>query len=164
MTLLSEEAKQAIIRKVLSSNGQTITEIALANNIGRSTLSRWVKHFKSESKGETVQKNACDASTTLAERFKHLQSTVGQDDVTVGAYCRKHGLYSHQLAQWEEDFMNQKTPQKNQPQGTELKTLKAENKALKKLLLRKDKVLAEAVALLVLKKKATQIWGGSEED
>ena len=28
----------------------------------------------------------------------------------------------------------------------------------------KDKVLAETVALLVLKKKATQIWGESEED
>ena len=100
----------------------------------------------------------------MPERFKHLQATVGQDDVTVGAYCRKHGLYSHQLTAWEKDFMTQKKPDNNQAQLAECKALRGEVKSLKKLLSRKDKVLAETVALLILKKKAAQIWGGSEED
>jgi len=45
-----------------------------------------------------------------------------------------------------------------------LKELRAEIKMLKETILRKDKVLAEAVALLVLKKKAAQIWGVSGDD
>jgi hypothetical protein len=46
----------------------------------------------------------------------------------------------------------------------ELKTLRQENRNLKKDLNRKDKALAETSALLVLKKKADLIWGDLEDD
>ena len=49
----------------------------------------------------------------------------------------------------------------NPPQ---LKQLREENKSLKKELRRKEKALAEAAALLVLKKKAEQMWGTDEDD
>ena len=39
-----------------------------------------------------------------------------------------------------------------------------ENRALEKELLRKEKALAEAAALLVLRKKADAIWGDQEEE
>jgi transposase len=39
-----------------------------------------------------------------------------------------------------------------------------ENKRLDREILRKDKALAEAAALLVLSKKAQAIWGSKEED
>jgi hypothetical protein len=39
-----------------------------------------------------------------------------------------------------------------------------ENKKLKKELARKEKALAEIAALLVLKKKAEEIWGDKEGD
>jgi len=42
------------------------------------------------------------------------------------------------------------------------KTLRQENKALKKELNRKDKALAETAALLVLQKKVNEIWGSDE--
>lgn len=60
--------------------------------------------------------------------------------------------------------MTSKHQQKHPQQGAEIKALRAENKELKHLLLRKDRVLAETVALLVLKKKAAHIWGENEED
>lgn len=165
MIRISEQAKQAIIKKVLSNNGQTMAEIAHANNVGHSTLSKWVRCFKSEGTSAVHKKVVSVASeATLAERFKHVQETFGKEDGMVGAYCRRHGLYPHQLAQWEADFMT-KTPDQKQAQSTaELKGLRAENKTLKSIIARKDKVLAETVALLVLKKKAAQIWGESEDD
>jgi transposase-like protein len=160
---LSAEAKQIIIKKVVSGNGQSMREIALANNIGCSTLHGWVQRFKSENKFEINSKSPSDI--TQAERFKHLQATLGQEDVMVGAYCRQHGLYPHQLTQWEADFMTKTIPSKTHHQPTaEIKALQAEIKSLKHIILRKDKVLAETVALLVLKKKAAQIWGDHEED
>lgn len=162
--LLSAEAKQLLVKKVLSGNGQTMTEIALTNNIGLSTLHQWVQRFKSEHKHETQTKCVAAASATLVERFKHLQATFGQEDVMVGTYCRKHGIYPQQLTQWESDFMKKDTSAKQSESAAELKALRAEIKELKHLLLRKDKVLAETVALLVLKKKVAQIWGDDEED
>jgi hypothetical protein len=68
----------------------------------------------------------------------------------VGAYCRKHGLYPHQLTQWEAYFMTKNIPSKNSHQPTaEVKALQAESKSLKHIIPRNDKVLAETVALLV---------------
>ena len=46
----------------------------------------------------------------------------------------------------------------------ELKKTKKLVKALEKDLQKKDKALAEASALLILKKKADSIWGEGEED
>ena len=160
--LLSSEAKEIIVKKVLSGE-QTMRKAAASNNIALSTLYEWVKRFKSESPlNQPV--NDSNKPATVAERFKHLQATAGQEDVIVGSYCRKHGLYPHQLIAWEKEFMTKDAPEKNRQFSTEMKALRAENKSLKKTILRKDKALAETVALLVLKKKATQIWGDSEED
>lgn len=161
--LLSTSAKEIIIKKALSGE-QTIKQIALANNIGFSTLQKWIRRFKTESSLEKQFTHDNKQPVTLAERFKHLQATAGQEDVIVGAYCRKHGLYPHQLTQWEAEFMTKDTSKKQQESASELKALRAENSSLKKIILRKDKALAETVALLVLKKKASQIWGDGEED
>ena len=157
---LSAEAKQIIIKQALSSNSKSMREIALANNIGCSTLHGWIQRFKLENKLEANPKSLSDTCMTQAERFKHLQATLGQEDVMVGAYCRKHGLYPHQLAQWEADFMTNTIPSKKHPQATaEVKALQAEIKNLKHIIQRKDKVLAETVALLVLKKRQPKFGG-----
>ena len=50
----------------------------------------------------------------------------------------------------------------NSNNGNKNKQLKAENKALKKEINRKDKALAETAALLVLQKKVQEIWGSNE--
>jgi transposase-like protein len=49
---LSAEAKEIIIKKVVSGDGQSMREIALANNIGCSTLHGWVQKFKANNKLE----------------------------------------------------------------------------------------------------------------
>ena len=166
MIHISHDAKQAIIKKVLSKNGQTVAEIAKENNIGKSTLGKWVKRCKVEhsSAGDHQSLTADMSASTLADRFKHLQATFGQDSVMVGEYCRKHGLYPHQLTQWEADFMKVPVQLKQLKTNSEVKELRAEIKELHHIIARKDKVLAETVALLVLKKKAAHIWGDSEED
>jgi transposase-like protein len=58
MTRLSEEAKLVIINKVLRNNGKRTLEIAHTNNIGHSTLKKWVKDFTSAEKISDNQKNS----------------------------------------------------------------------------------------------------------
>ena len=49
-------------------------------------------------------------------------------------------------------------------ENAEVKALRLENKRLRSDLDRKDRALAEASALLILKKKAQAIWGDPEDD
>ena len=149
--------KQTIIYKALNRGNKTITEIAIANKVAPATLRRWLHESKS------ALKNSSKALGPEV-RYNHLKSTFGLDDVKIGAYCRKHGLYPHQLAQWEAEFMTNSIATSKQQPNLEIKALQVEVRELKKVIMRKDKVLAETMALLILKKKVTQIWGESEDD
>ena len=53
---------------------------------------------------------------------------------------------------------------KKQDNLSELRALRIENKQLKKEVTRKNSALAEATALLILKKKADLIWGEPEDE
>lgn len=64
---------------------------------------------------------------------------------------------------WKKEFI-ENFSKKNRLENSELKELKNENKKLSRELRRKEKALAEAAALLVLKKKADAYWGVDEED
>jgi len=159
--MIEELAKQAIIHKALNRGKQTLAEIASSNNVALGTLSHWLYKSKCSPKKSTSIK--IDGLTGIGDRYKHLKATFGEEDAKVGAYCRKHGLYPHQLAQWETEFMSDSPPVTKQQPGLEIKALQIEVKDLKKIIMLKDKVLAETMALLILKKKAAQIWGDSED-
>ncbi len=164
MSHLSVEAKEAIVLKAINRGSATIESIAQANNVGVSSLQKWLRRHREGKPLCVASKQGAVTAATRGEQFTHVVATHSLDEVSLGKYCREHGLYSHQLTQWRENFM--KTPQVNpQPkQQAEVKKLKAENKALQRELRRKEKALAEASALLIMKKKADLIWGESEDD
>jgi transposase-like protein len=149
---ISAEAKESILRKALSRADKTLADIASENGVGHSTLAKWLKHS---------QIKKYDKIPDRAERFRHLQSIAGLDDTEVGAYCRQHGLYSMQLKEWEKDFM--KPASTDQKYKAEVIALRKRNAELERELGRKEKALAEAAALLVLKKKADAIWREDED-
>jgi len=159
--MLEKTAKEAILQKALTRGDKSLAEIASANNVTTDILRRWVRDSKLPPKSQSKE---VDGIISSGERFKHLKATFGQGGVVIGAYCRKHGLYPHQLTQWEAEFMTNSAPISKQQPNAEIKALKAEVNELKKTILRKDKVLAETMALLILKKKATQIWEENEDD
>ena len=71
-------------------------------------------------------------------------------------WCRERGLFAHHLTSGQIAFCagGQETAS-----GTrEVRTLKDENVKLKRELVRKDKALAEAAALLILQKKFRALW------
>lgn len=156
MGYLSEDAKQAIVQKALGQRGRGLKALAEAHHIGYSTLQKWVSCYRKEAQpGGLSQKGGLSA----ADKLKHLLATAALDEEGLGAYCRGQGIYSFELQQWKEDLMREKSTEKRPSEGSELKRLRAENKALKQELQRKDRALAETSALLVLKKKAALVWG-----
>ena len=164
MRKLSAEAKQAIIDKVLARDGRTVVEIAKLHNISYSTLQKWIRKVRNGDIIDPVKSVKDNQALSLSERFTHLMATASLDETAVGIYCREHGLYAIQLTQWKEAFMTQKPDLKKQDNLTELRTLRLENKRLKQDVKLKNSALAEATALLILKKKASLIWGEVDED
>lgn len=169
MKQLSPDAKMAIIKKAMNRGTTKIADIAALNNIGTSTLNKWIQSYKREAfPSEILCKSTLSKDQTtlnLEQKFKHIVGAEGLDDVQLGKYCRQNGLYSHQLNEWKTELMTPKDTGDNYLKiKAELSEMASKNKKLERELRRKDKALAEASALLILKKKADLIWGESEDD
>jgi transposase-like protein len=97
------------------------------------------------------------------ERLAALQqsySLLGED---LNTWCRERGVFIHQLEQWKADFCSPGDTGDPREETRVLRALKVENQSLERELLRKDKALAEAAALLVLQKKFRALLGGEVE-
>ena len=81
-------------------------------------------------------------------------------------YCRRRGIYSEQIVLWRRacESANDWDREQNQRLKAEKKADRQQIRLLDNELRRKEKALAEAAVLLVLKKKAQAIWGDREEE
>jgi len=154
-----DKYKLKLIEKTLQQPNRSIESIAIEAGIGKSTLGKWVHRYKTENKVQCVKKHS-----TLPGRLTALAACESLDDLAINAYCREHGIYRQQLEQWKDALMNDTKKSKKAPKNSELKQLREQNKLLQRELRRKEKALAEATAILVMKKKAELIWGTVDED
>ena len=87
--------------------------------------------------------------------------TAALSEVERGEYCRKRGIYPEHLQAWRracEQANGGVSPRTHGERSAERRRIHA----LESELRRKEKALAETVALLVLRKKAQAIWGEDE--
>lgn len=163
MKTYTEEFKQALVKKALLNPNASPKRIAEEAGLGNSTIYGWIKKYGKISQQAASSPKKSPDDWTLEERFNMLQETTKLSEQKLGAYCRQKGIYTHQLNQWREEFMKPRDINKTKDMA-EVKSLRTENRALKKELTRKDKALAEASALLILKKKADLLWGENGAD
>jgi hypothetical protein len=89
--------------------------------------------------------------------------TAALNEAERGQYCRQRGLYPEQLAAWRRACEQANTGQAVPRLKHAAQADKRRIQELERELRRKDKALAEAAALLVLRKKADAIWGKDED-
>ncbi len=157
------QLKEAVLKKVLQGN-KPQHEIAKAFGVGKSTIGKWLREYKQNGSINLNSKEKRPKDWTAAERMSALIETGGMSVEDRTAWCRKKGLFIHNLDQWKKDAISAISSDSTRKQSEEVKNLKQENKSLKKDLSRKEKALAETAALLVLKKKVQEIWGEPEDD
>lgn len=167
-TTYSKTFKIEAVKKVLSRTSETsISAVARSLGVADSTLHGWIKAMENKdlreppTSGGSIQKSPY--TWTLKERFDAIieSSKLSQEELI--EYCRKKGIFPHHLETWKKEFI-EGSNKKHQPENSsEIKALKNENKKLATELRRKEKALAEAAALLILKKKADAYWGTEEE-
>lgn len=159
-------AFRASMVKRMTGRG-AVSAMALAKEVGvsQATLSRWKRESSSVldvSHEVTPPKRAQD--WTPEEKVKAVMETGGLSEAELGAYLRREGLHATQLETWRKEATDaaQQALGGNGPKSKR----SAEQKriqALERDLRRKDKALAEATALLVLKKKLELLFGDEED-
>ena len=141
----SKKFKEKAIKRFITEDGmQTKQEIAKELKVSQATLYKWVKESKEVSTGNTLSKQA---------QLQILNETYNMDEEALSAYCREKGIFVHQIQTFQDNLLSTKPIRNSSFAKRELEEEKAKTKALKKELLRKEKALAEAAALLVLQKK-----------
>jgi transposase-like protein len=164
MKTYSAEFKSGIIAKMMPPNNVGVAQISQETGIPKDTLYAW--RLKARGYRERDLPNGAAAKRVLGseDKFNIVLETAGMNAEELSAYCRRKGLYPDQIADWARQCTTANDPQNNKINREKLRQQEREIKQLKAELRRKEKALAEAAALLVLKKKAQEIWGDPEDD
>ena|SRR4030065_341124 len=151
----SEGFKRSVVEKLLTPGGKGISELSKEIGVSNQTLYNWRDRY--------INKDAIPKSPrkwNMKDKYSAVIEAAGLTGEELGKWLRKTGLHSDHLDIWRKEIEQMVSSPKDKE---EIRKLKAENKQLKKELLRKEKALAETAALLTLKKKAAAIWGEEEE-
>lgn len=155
----SKEFKSAIIKKLLSRGNQRLEDFAKENNLGKSTISKWLSNHANV----PGMKNNKNSSAYSAEKIlKIISETYSLSEEELGLYLRKNGLHTNQLTEWRAEILTSMTKPKLNLNKKDERDDKI--KSLEKNLRKKDAALAEVSALLILQKKANLLWPSPSED
>lgn len=162
MATYTKEFKGNLIKLMLPPDNKAVKELASEYNIHEQTLYRWRKEAKS--KGIVYQDNVKSKQKYSKKmQFQIIIETSQLNNHDISEYCRRKGIYAEEIEAWKNSFISGETDEQSKIRK-EFKDSQAELKHTKKELGRMEKALAEAAALLVLKKKMQVIWNSDEED
>ena len=163
----SQERKAAVLAKMLPPNNMPLGRLAKEEGISVATLSKW--RAEARAKGQFLpDTNAGPEGWTSADKLAAVIETASLNEAELSEYCRSRGLYPEQIRVWREACARANDWDRVATSRIARETKDA-NKRIQQLereLARKEKALAEAAALMILRKKAAAIWGpegGAEE-
>lgn len=142
-----------------------VSQLARESGITEQTLYTWRRQLRNQ--GMPVPGSGKNAEEwTSEDKFAVVLETAALNAAELAEYCRRKGLFAEQIATWRAACSSANANVAQQARGLreQSKGDKKRIRQLEKELLRKEKALAEAAALLILRKKAQAIWGDKEED
>ena len=156
-----KELKESIIARMLPPNNISIPELVRETSIPKDTLYTWRTNAR---KGGVPSQITATKGLSSEEKFNIVLETASLNEVELGEYCRRKGLFPQMIESWQATCRQAHTPLAPK---ADLATIRAQKKEIKRLeveLNRKEKALAEAAVLLVLQKKVRSLWAGPEEE
>ena len=147
----SQELKEALLRRMLPPNNESITKISKEEGISEQTLRNWRDKARKEGYAAPGT-NASPDDWSTQDKFLVVVETASMNETELAEYARKKGLYVEQIKAWKDACLNANggVAKEAARLNRELKDSEKERKKLEKELQRKEKALAEAAALLVL--------------
>ena len=157
MRRYSETVKADVRRRMSPPQRQSVARISEELGIHVMTLYKWRKTWRLQ--GDVVPASQREPEGwSAADKFTVVLETAGLNATELSAYCRERGLYPEQVDRWRQAAQDaNENPVLTMKEQKELEKLRAQDqreiKRLQKGLRRKEKALAEAAALLMLRKK-----------
>jgi transposase-like protein len=161
----SLERKEAVLKKMLPPNSQSIAALAKEEGISDATLYNWRQQARNEGRLMPDADNTPEGWTSR-DKFAAVMETAAMSEAETAEYCRQRGLYPEQLVTWraacEQANDWSRASEKQLKDATRVDRKKM--RQLEKELARKEKALAEAAALLILRKKLNAMFEGPEDE
>jgi transposase-like protein len=160
----STERRAAVLRKLGPPHAVPLRQLAQDEGISEATLHTWRREARS--KGQLLpDADAGPEGWTSRDKFAAVLETAALNEADLAAYCRQRGLYTEQIQAWRAacEQANDWERASSQRLGQAIKDEQKRIKTLERDLARKEKALAEAAALLVLRKNAAAIWEDGED-
>ena len=157
MRRYSETVKADVRRRMSPPQRQSVARISEELGIHVMTLYKWRKTWRLQ--GDVVPASQREPEGwSAADKFTVVLETAGLNATELSAYSRERGLYPEQVDRWRQAAQDaNENPVLTMKEQKELEKLRAQDqreiKRLQKELRRKEKALAEAAALLMLRKK-----------
>jgi transposase len=153
----SDEFKNSIVVKLLPPNNASVPLLAKETGIPRDTLYGWRRQAGGQGNLPATPAAPVGALSS-AEKFGVVVETAVLNELELGEYCRRKGLFAEQIAAWRTTCRRANDPLPSNAEQAERRTERAQITSLTRELQRKDRALAEAAALLLLQKKVRAIW------
>ncbi len=137
--------------RLLPPQSASVDEVAREVGVGAQTLERW--------RSDALSMPARERAWTAPARMEAVIATAAMDEAARSAWCREHGVYAQQLAQWRENATQAlAAPEEARASPQQTKQDRRRIRDLERELARKEKALAETAALLVLSRKLEAVF------
>jgi transposase len=170
MVEYSEAFKAKMVQRMARPGGPSANVLSESIGVSQPTLSRWLREagrvtvMADEAEKVTAPAQAArrPEEWSAAERLRVVIEASRLGNAELGALLRREGVHEAQLAEWRAAALEGLAPtsKRSAKAGAEGKRIRE----LERQLLRKDKALAEAAALLILQKKVQALWGDADGD
>lgn len=165
MSRYSPERKEAVLKKMLPPHNLPVAELARQEGISDVTLYAWRKEAKAGGAAVPGDQKLTDNWSAEAKLAVVIE-TAPLSEIDLSDYCRRKGLYPHEVKAWREACLagQQSAQVQRQAEREQSRSDKKRIRELERELHRKEKALAETAALLVLRKKLNAYWGDDSGD
>ncbi len=150
---------------MLPPENAAVSQLSIEIGIPENTLNKWRKEALDQTGGQAASSKVA-SKLSAADKFMIVLETSQLNETELAEYCRRKGLYREEIAAWRESCLIaiSNNPNHKTQLSQELREERKWNQTLERELKRKGKALAEAAALLMLRKKAQAIWGDTEDE
>lgn len=156
-----KELRDSITARMLPPNNISVPELVRETGIPKDTLYTWRSKAR---KGSAPALAIAPRELSSDEKFNIVLEAASLNEMELGAYCRRKGIFKHMIEAWRETCKQAHTPLAHRADRTAMRTQKKTIKRLEMELRWKEKALAEAAALLILQKKVRSLWAEPEDE
>lgn len=157
--------KDRMVRRMVGPSAVSANALSGEVGVSQTALSRWLRDAGNVGRmtrpTNRPGKGPGKKQWTASEKLRAVVEAATRSEKDLGEFLRREGLHEAEVQRWRaaaEAALGGLSQARHQ-KAVDAKRMKA----LERELRRKEKALAEAAALLVLKKKVQDIWGDEDD-